>query len=132
MYNEDEDRKKKGCANDPKLSGTFDLKNLEKNTKYRLSVHEYNDLGKKCKYVGTFFNPNDLRYAPGVKIFKTDGNGKYFKKFKGLGLSISTEHSIINRSCVLEKISDKNCKKPFKKCNIIHWHRPYFVGSGRD
>ena len=129
LYNEDEDRKKKGCEKDPKISGKFDFKNLEKNTNYRLSIHEFNDLGKKCKYVGTFFNPNDLKFAPGVKTFKTDCDGKYSKKFKNLGLSISTENSIINRSCVLEKISDKKCKKPFKKCNIIHWLPPYCAGS---
>ena len=129
LYCEDEDRKKKGCDTDPKISGRFDFKNLEKFTNYRLSIHEYNDLGKKCKYVGTFFNPNDLKFAPGVKSFKTDCDGKYSKKFKNLGLSISTENSIINRSCVLEKISDRKCKKPFKKCNTIHWLPPYFAGS---
>ena len=126
-YNEDEDRKKKGCDKDPRISGKFEFKNLEKNTDYRLSVHEYNDLSKKCKYVGTFFNPRDLKYAPGVKVFKTDCNGNYNKKFKDLGLSLSTENSIINRSCVLEKI-DKKCKtKPFKKCNNIIWRPPFFA-----
>lgn len=78
-YDEDEDRRRKGVESDPRLTGDFDFKNLERNTKYRLSVHEYNDLGRKCKYIGEFYNPRDLKYAPGVKTFKTDCDGKFVK-----------------------------------------------------
>lgn len=112
VYDEEDERRRKGVDADPRLTGDFDFKNLEKNTKYRLSVHEYNDLGKKCRYIGEFYNPRDLKFAPGVKTFKTDCDGKFTKRFKKLSLSISTENSIINRSCFLEKIPDreKECK----------------------
>lgn len=124
----------------PSVEGNFMFKNLEKNAMYILSVNEYNDLGKKCKLVGGFYNPRDLKDAPGVKKFIADRNGKYEKPFKNLPLGISGRDSIINRSCVLKRIkgddsdSDsedekKKKKKHYTKCALVNWEAPYWAGS---
>jgi hypothetical protein len=62
---------------DPKLEGNFAMKNLDRDAEYILSIHEYNDLGRKCRYVGEFYNPRNFKHAPGVKKFKTDCDGKF-------------------------------------------------------
>ncbi len=69
-----------------------------------------------------------------MKTFKTDKKGNFDKPFKNLDLAISTRDSIINRSCVLEKViekesdcSDDERHEEFKKCALITWEAPYFV-----
>ena len=124
----------------PSVEGDFVLQNLEKNAKYILSINEYNDLGSKCKRVGGFYNPHDLKEAPGVKRFKADNKGKFERSFKNLPLSITGRDSIINRSCVLKKVryedSDseseskhKNKKKDLTKCSLITWEPPYWTAG---
>ena len=125
--------------NHPTLEGEFYFENLDKNANYILSVNEFNDIGKKCKYVGGFFNPQNLKKAPGIKAFKADEDGNYEKSFKNLPLSISGRDSIINRSCLLKKVkierddsdceSDHKSKKDFTKCAVITWEPPYWAGA---
>jgi hypothetical protein len=123
--------------NPPTLEGEFNFKRLEKEAKYVISINEFNDVGRKCKYVGGFFNPNNLKAAPGVKAFKTDCDGNFEKSFKNLPLSITGRNSIINRSCLLKKVpvhhSDSECsdnenkrkKQEFTKCAVITWEPNY-------
>lgn len=133
-----EKKEKKGAY--PSLEGEFYFENLEKNTKYVLSINEYNNVGNKCKHVGEFYNPNHLKNAPGIKVFETDKKGKFEKSFKNLPLAIGSRDTIINRSCVLRKVkperdhSDdeddhKSKKKDFTKCAVITWEPPYFAGA---
>ena len=118
----------------PTLEGEFNFKRLEKNARYVISINEFNDVGRKCKYVGGFFNPNNLKAAPGVKAFKADDCGKFEKSFKNLPLAITTRNSIINRSCLLKKVTvpescsdsendhkHKKQQKEFTKCAVITW-----------
>ena len=124
----------------PTLEGEFNFENLEEHGNYILSINEYNDVGKKCKYVGGFYNPRDLKKAPGVKAFKTDDHGNFEKSFKNLPLSITGRDSIINRTCLLKKVqanrddsdydSDrKHKKKEFTKCAVITWEPPFWAGA---
>ena len=124
----------------PTLEGEFYFEHLVKNAKYVISVNEYNDVGNKCKYVGGFYNPQNLKAAPGVKAFKTDDHGNFEKSFKNLPLSISGRESIINRTCLLKKVpkndsgsdsdSDhKHKKRDFTKCAVITWEPPYWAGA---
>jgi len=123
----------------PKLEGEFYFHGLEKDTKYVISVHEYNDISNKCQNIGGFYNPQHLKKAPGVKYFTTDKNGDFEKSFKNLDLAISTRDSIINRSCLLKKIIEepkkhdrkrgkKDCKE-FSKCATITWEPPYWANA---
>jgi hypothetical protein len=124
----------------PTLEGEFYFENLKEHGNYILSINEFNDVGKKCKYVGGFYNPRDLKKAPGVKAFKTDEDGKFEKSFKNLPLSITGRDSIINRTCLLKKVkverddsdydSDHKSKKhDFTKCAVITWEPPFWAGA---
>jgi len=125
----------------PTLEGEFVFEHLKEHGNYVLTINEYNDIGKKCKYVGGFYNPRNLKKAPGVKAFKADEDGKFEKSFKNLPLSITGRDSIINRSCVLKKVkvesdhsdSDDDHRKKkrddFTKCAVITWEAPFWASG---